>query len=370
VPIILFGKNSKLRISHYNNTYKLVSFRTNMATPVNICTFNVQNLFARYKKFVKIPGEKGNKYVPSIKELKEKGGFLPSQQWKSAFAPYKKENKKFTALSLFNEDIEKPDIVFLQEVESMDILRKFNDEFLGKEFQEKGKYRYQIIIDSDDPRRIDVAVLSDYPIKSIVTHMYDTYIDDSGTERKSFSRDCLEISFQISKRKTLTAFVNHLKSKYGDDQEKNDKKRKRQAEKVATIVKERFNGKKFIKKDFVIVGDFNDAPSSDPVKPLVKDLGVTNVINKLPKKERWTYLYRAENTISQIDYLLLSPNLVKKSDGVPYIERRGLPKRRKGESYWEKKGGELIKVDLERFPDVSSKVYASDHCPVFFTLNI
>ena len=56
-----------------------------------------------------------------------------------------------------------------QTPDSMDALRLFNEGYLDN------YYDYAILLDSNDPRRIDVRVLSRYKVSSIVTNMYEPY---------------------------------------------------------------------------------------------------------------------------------------------------------------------------------------------------
>jgi len=80
-------------------------------------------------------------------------------------------------------------------------------------------------------------------------------------------------------------------------------------------------------------------------------------------------LVEKENSVSQLDYILLSPKLSKNTLVKPYIERRGLNNIRKT-THLGTKNGEKIPFDFQRFPQVSAKVEASDHCPVFLQLSI
>ena len=73
-------------------------------------------------------------------------------------------------------------------------------------------YKYQLVIDSFDPRRIDVGVLSNFKMQSIITHMFEPMSNEN--QDYIFNRDCLEISFEVTKNKNLTVFLNHLKSKF------------------------------------------------------------------------------------------------------------------------------------------------------------
>lgn len=250
------------------------------AKSVTICTFNVENLFMRYRVFGYLPGDKYKRKVLTEKELTEEGGFLPSQLYKSSFKIFDKGAwRSLTAKAIkgygdHKGDNKMPDILCMQEVDSMDALRLFNEKFLD------AYYDYAILIDSNDPRRIDVGVLSKYRLESMVTNMYDPY-NETGVSRGStprrkylFSRDCLELFVEIpGVEKRLTLFVNHLKSKYtgGKDstkktqQEKEDNDlREAQANRVAELVQQRFSGDLFNKENFVVLGDFNDTPDSTP----------------------------------------------------------------------------------------------------------
>ena len=109
---------------------------------VRIATFNVENLLARYrfKDNFDPAGEDGF----SINNL--------------AFSLYNDEEKRLTAKAIKAVDA---DIICLQEVENLEVLERFNSRYLGG--KKEKKYKYRMLIDSHDPRRIDVAVLSRYP---------------------------------------------------------------------------------------------------------------------------------------------------------------------------------------------------------------
>lgn len=247
----------------------------------------------------------------------------------------------------------------------------FNEDYL------ESKYDYAILLDSHDPRRIDVGVLSKLKVENIKTNMYEPY-SGTGKQEYLFSRDCLELNFVTSNGKSLSIFLNHLKSNYTDEkdpikkkqeEEKNNKLRLKQAEKVRDLVKARFPGNLFKEENFVVLGDFNDGPDSPFLFPLLDELGMENVLSRLEIKERWTHWWEKENSVSQLDYILLSPRLSKNTEKKPYIERRGLSNKRKT-THLGSKDGEKIPFDFERFPQVSKTVEASDHCPVFLNLNV
>ena len=320
--------------------------------------------------------------IYSEEELKEEGGFLPSPVWKNSFKLYNKGPwRDLTASAIRREDQDDnvdyamPDILCMQEVDSMDALRLFNEENLDN------YYPYAILLDSHDPRRIDVAVLSRYKIKSLITNMYEPYEGANSHQKYLFSRDCLEINFEITNTKSLTVFLNHLKSKFVDPRtpknkvpeevEKSNNLRLQQSRKVAELVTDRFRGSNFNKENFVVVGDFNDTPDSSFLKPLVQDLGMHDVISRLDPRDRWTHWWESKNIASQMDYILLSPKLADNSPAKPYIERRGISNKRKKFSYLNFRAEEnKIPFNFNRFNDVSDEFEASDHCPVFFELKL
>ena len=60
------------------------------------------------------------------------------------------------------------DVVCLQEVESMRGLRAFHDRYLRR--MTELDYQHSVLIEGNDGRHIDVAVMSRFPLERIVTH--------------------------------------------------------------------------------------------------------------------------------------------------------------------------------------------------------
>jgi hypothetical protein len=112
------------------------------------------------------------------------------------------EEKTITANAIdkVNADIN----ISLQEVESLRLLDKFDKELL-----KETEYNYKMLIDGKDPRRINVALMSKYPIVSAKTHRNEL----SSLSKKTwlFSRDCLKVEIDVD-GKPIFLYVNHLKS--------------------------------------------------------------------------------------------------------------------------------------------------------------
>ena len=294
---------------------------------IRIGTFNIENAFMRYKfigpavRYKKgEPAKDHQKRAAALRkkalaEFEQGGGPLAwvSRDFEN-FSTISHTQRKATAALITEND---PDILALIEVESMEALKKFNSaNYFGKK-----RYDHYMLIDGNDPRGIDVAILSKYPINHIRSYIDDAYKTESGRDSKTFSRDCLVVSVQID-GKSLTLFINHFKSQFQD----NPARRLIQTTRVAEIVNQTF-GDKIDTELFAVVGDFNQVPQDGSLKPLLEANWCMDVISKLPEEKRWTHVYEKNNKVqevSQLDYILLSNQLKSQLVGDPLIERRGL----------------------------------------------
>jgi endonuclease/exonuclease/phosphatase family metal-dependent hydrolase len=338
-----------------------------------LCNFNVNNLFVRYKFGKTFPGDMSAKSSITDPDM----GYLPLYQ-KGAFEIFNEEQRALAGMAVTRGGEVSPDVLCVQEVESLIALREFNERFLGN------VYPYAVVLDSRDLRQIDVGILSKFPIDSITTH-----VDDKKEGQYIFSRDCLEVRLLVTQTKSLTVFINHFKSKLAigktkeaKDQERgrSDVRRTLQSSTVAALVKRRFAGAAFNSEYFAVLGDFNDSPDAKTLVTLVKNAGLVDALTFVPEEDRWTHYWKAQNSVSQLDYLLLSPALAARlrPNGVS-LERRGigyraeskaadgqvLPKQAKFQASDDEPNPRAVDFQFERFAGVSSENAASDHCPVF-----
>ena len=202
----------------------------------------------------------------------------------------------------------KADVACIVEADNRPSLKRFDTDVL------RSKYRYEMLLDGNDQRGIDVGLYSRFPIGGIWTHMFD-----GTSSSKTFSRDCPEYEVTLPNGKSLYILCNHLKSKGYGPQAKSNARRKRQAKAIAQILQ----GYDLAKDWVIVAGDLNDTPDSAPLKPL---MDVPNLFDTLalqfphePKK-RWTYHYR---DFEQIDYLLVSKPL-KDAFIKAGVQRRGM----------------------------------------------
>jgi endonuclease/exonuclease/phosphatase family metal-dependent hydrolase len=302
---------------------------------VRVGTFNVENLFARFKF------REGIRPEDAVED-----GWNALQL---AFDLMSPESKAITGSAIERADA---DVLCLQEVETLDTLRRFRSKFLGG----PRRYPYALVIDGNDRNRlIDVAILSKHRI--VHARSYAHVRDDVG---EVFSRDCLEADVEVT-GKRLTVFVQHFKSMVGG-RAATHAKRLRQVQATMEIVEDRF-GPNAGEHPFVVLGDFNDYMETDAQgKPAIGDLvewdQVENVVARLPSDERWTHYYDGRGEYKQLDYLLPSQTLAQASAGAPEIVRVGLPTRA------DRYTGERIDGVGFREPK------ASDHCPVVMTIQL
>jgi endonuclease/exonuclease/phosphatase family metal-dependent hydrolase len=188
----------------------------------------------------------------------------------------------------------KADLACIVEVESRLALTSFDAHLLGS------KYKYEILLDGNDTRGIDVGLYSNYPIGGIWTHIFD-----KDGNKTIFSRDCLEVEVFLDSNQPLYVLCNHFKSRGYDSEGNADEKRKRQAKRVAQIL-DKYN----LENDWVVVaGDLNDNPSSAALKDLLTVPHMYDVLElRYPdnSSKRWTYHY---DQFEQIDFILVSEPL-------------------------------------------------------------
>lgn len=157
------------------------------------------------------------------------------------------------------------DVLAVQEVENIDILKDFNRQHLNN------LYPHRILIEGNDPRFIDVGLLSKLPVGAVSS--FQTAVHPNRTDQTVFGRDLLEVEIYNDNRTRMlfTLYNNHLKSHFGDDDNggqgriDNDTRRQQQAEMIAAIVGQRMRSN----SRYIITGDMNDPPNSGPLQPML-----------------------------------------------------------------------------------------------------
>jgi endonuclease/exonuclease/phosphatase family metal-dependent hydrolase len=213
-------------------------------------------------------------------------------------------------------------------------------------------YEHVMLIDGNDNRGIDVGLLTrkGYDIDAIRSH-----VDDGTPTSRIFSRDCPEYTMRTPSGERVVVLVNHLKSKGFGVQSENNARRKAQAEAVAKIYRRlRRSGQ----RNVAVVGDMNDTPDSDPMKPLVADTDLRDIFdhaNFVSDGRPGTFGNGAKS--AKIDYILLSPALFNKVTSAG-VFRKGV---------WGGKNGTLF----PHYESMTRPVHqASDHAALFADIAI
>ncbi len=265
----------------------------------------IVELIAAGKKYITVDADKGTWLTLVRVTAKGRGDFLVWIVCKAA--EINEEGTKNTGKVIRLLEAE---VLCLVEVEDRELLGRFNSQVLTTK-----KYEHYMLIDGNDDRGIDVALMSRLPIRNMRTHVHDR-----DGKREIFSRECPEYEVGLPDGRSLWVLPNHLKSQAFGSQAANDARRKRQSERIAEILGEIYD----LQKDLVVVaGDLNDTPESAPLAPLLGLEGLHDVAAVLPEDDRYTYIYRGKG--NQIDYLLVSEPLREALQTVT-MERRGMHK--------------------------------------------
>jgi endonuclease/exonuclease/phosphatase family metal-dependent hydrolase len=237
------------------------------------------------------------------------------------------------------------DVICLIEVEDRNLLQKFHDDLLQKEFLQpsaRAGYTYILLVDGNDPRGIDVSFMSRIPVLSMQSHIHE-FTDYDGKQVRTFSRDCLEVQLETADEKVLHLKINHFKSMgYSPKTDpKSNRRRLGQAKRVTELLDQHD-----LQNEYVIVaGDLNSDPTSPSLEPLTNKKGLYNVNLELPTGDRGTF----GTGKNQLDYLFISEALKKHLQTVQ-LERRGV----------------FTKSKWKPYPTVKSqRTQASDHAAVF-----
>ncbi len=238
---------------------------------VRIATFNLNNLFSRYDftaDVAAIPAGPGGAPVEittqvdpadpdRVKFRTFKGRLVKGKPQ----AERRRLAERITALDA--------DVLAVQEVEDVTTLTAFaTTELVGL------GYRHVVLVEGNDPRLIDVGLLSRLPIGG-VTSWRHAVLHPTDPD-PVFSRDLLQVDILAAdrSRRLLTIFNTHLKSKFCDFhedpvtcQQHNTELRTRQAAVAARIIAAQTRPA----SRFLVCGDMNDAPTSPALAPLTGD---------------------------------------------------------------------------------------------------
>lgn len=302
---------------------------------ITVGTFNLNNLFSRYnftaeveivrQGAIQVDGDVRFTFVEPV-------GYVFRTYTGKLVQPKPAAERKVIADRVKAINV---DVLAVQEVEDIGVLRQFALEDLG------GMYPYQVLVEGNDQRLIDVGLLSRYPIGGVTSWRFAVHPDEP--RDYIFSRDLLEVDILEPKRRErlFTVFNTHLKSNYmrwDEDPIKTipriQARRRRQAESMAAIIGARMRPN----SSYIVTGDMNDGADAETLAAF-RSAGWVNGL-ATPKETRpakreqqaahnppttaWTHRYKANKEAPRFelyDQVWLSPSLARRQvDG--WIDRR------------------------------------------------
>ena len=176
------------------------------------------------------------------------------------------------------------DIVVMQEVENEAVLA---DLVKQPALVGEGKtYTTIALVSGNDPRGIDVGVISRFPLTETVSHKDEKFFQGQG-----YSRDCLEVHVDFNSRQLILLGI-HFRSQKSSDAVDADAKRLAEALHTRALVDSLALTSP--RAGIVVLGDFNDYPGQPPMLALEGDNPkLTSAVSLLPAKEAYTVTFSA-----------------------------------------------------------------------------
>ncbi len=189
------------------------------------------------------------------------------------------------------------DVLMLAEVESQGVLDALNGDLAAPFAQTK-------LIDGNDPRAIDVGIMSRLPLVKVVSHASETFTK-LGTKSPvySYARDCLEVHLDAHGHDLVLLGV-HFRSKDNDDPNKRLAEAQHTRQIADAILKAEPNA------EVLVLGDFNDVPASPPLAAISAGTPpFVDAADSVAAADRWSFVYQGMNQL--IDHQTGSPSLAK-----------------------------------------------------------
>jgi endonuclease/exonuclease/phosphatase family metal-dependent hydrolase len=285
---------------------------------MRVAWFNVENLFTRYA-FAQ-PNSDGLSYdrqVIAVGVTALERGAGSAGEGNVALAGMQRDNTARVILDM------EPDVLGVAEVENIEALRIFNQQYLSHYFDRI------FLVGGNDGRGIDVGICVrkgfEAKVLGLRTHAHETLEpgrsvewgvvnDDDGpiylARNALFSRDCLELDLEVNGR-TVTFMANHFKSQAKGsrrDALSPDEWRLRQATRVAELAKEALAAGKLP----IVFGDLNvddtHPQRGQSIAPLMQS-GLADAFRDTRREDRWTHYFVLGQEVSRLDYILHAPAL-------------------------------------------------------------
>ncbi len=243
---------------------------------VKVGTFNLNNLFSRYNFQGEIQAiAAGDNTVEAQYEFTDPTSYRLRTFMGRLVRGKDPQDTVRIATRIASMDL---DVRAVQEVEDVGTLKRFVIDNLGS------LYQHVVLVEGNDPRLIDVAVLSNLPLGAVTS--WQRTVHPSDPSEPVFGRDLLQVEILNSSRtrRLFTLFNTHMKSHFlspGEIAADANGRRQRQAEVVAKIVEAQTRPN----SSFIVTGDMNDPPTSQFLAPLVLSPGL-RLVDALAKPDR------------------------------------------------------------------------------------
>jgi len=205
-----------------------------------------------------------------------------------------------------------PQVVVLAEIENQSVLddlaTRIGPQYIARE-----------LIEGNDPRGIDVAVVSTIAFDQVVSHKDERFaVEGTTAPTFNFTRDCPEFHMTIGGRHVVFLAI-HLRSKLGDE---GADKRLAEGQRARAIA----NG--LLAADpnaaVILLGDFNDVPGSPPIEAVrAPEPAFLSATDFVPEADRWTFNFQGNREL--IDHQLSNPNAAALLDQASVVIDRSPP---------------------------------------------
>ncbi len=190
------------------------------------------------------------------------------------------------------------DVLALQEVESRGFLQRFVQQFL-----QGAGYQSVVLVEGNDLRGIDVAVLSRFPVESVTSYRQVAFADAAGTVRH-FSRDLLRATILPPQGQSFEIWCVHLKSN-ANEPEIAEPIRWAEVQQIRQIYDRTLAADPQAR--ILLLGDMNDTLDSRSLRWLLgsPQHALQTLLQQLPAAQQVTY--NRDRRRSMIDFILASP---------------------------------------------------------------
>ncbi|MEX1117470.1 MAG: endonuclease/exonuclease/phosphatase family protein [Terrimicrobiaceae bacterium] len=208
-----------------------------------------------------------------------------------------------------------PDVLGLAEIGEESMLAD-----LQKRLQAVGlNYPHSEWVKGADEHR-HLGLLSKFPI--ISRDSRDDVPFELDGKRQRISRGILDVTVQVNPEYKLRLVGAHLKSRREVPEFDQAQFRAKEAWHLKQHINQILEASP--ETNLLLFGDLNDSKNEYAVKELIGTRGTPNYLMDLwlkdSRNERWTYYWKTADTYSRIDYLMVSPAMVKEVD----LEKSGI----------------------------------------------